>query len=51
MGVRFIRMPYYIGDLKRDPNLENYAYHHSLIVTIDPTIATMTLLSPTPITK
>ena len=20
----FIRVPYYIGDLKRDPNLENY---------------------------
>ena len=22
--VLFIRVPYYIGDLKRDPNLENY---------------------------
>ena len=24
--VLFIRVPYYIGDLKRDPNLENYPY-------------------------
>ena len=25
-GVLFIRVPYYIGDLKGDPNLENYPY-------------------------
>ena len=24
--VLFIRVPYYIGDLERDPNLENYPY-------------------------
>ena len=23
-GVLFIRVPYYVGDLKRDPGLENY---------------------------
>ena len=23
-GVLFIWVPYYVGDLKRDPNLENY---------------------------
>ena len=26
LGVLFARVPYYIGDLKRDPNLENYPY-------------------------
>ena len=26
MGVLFIRVPYYIGDPKRDPNLENYPH-------------------------
>ena len=25
--VRLIRVPYYIGDLKRDPNSENYPVH------------------------
>ena len=25
--VFFIRVPYHIGDLKRDPSLENYPYH------------------------
>ena len=25
-GVLFMRVPYYIGDPKRDPNLENYPY-------------------------
>ena len=25
-GVLVIRVPYYIGDPKRDPNLENYPY-------------------------
>ena len=25
-GVRFIRVPYYIGDLNRDPNVANYPY-------------------------
>ena len=24
--VLFVRVPYYIGDLKGDPNLENYPY-------------------------
>ena len=24
VGVLFIRVPYYIGDPKRDPDLENY---------------------------
>ena len=24
--VLFIRVPYYIGDMKRDPNSENYPY-------------------------
>ena len=24
--VLFIRMPYYLGDLKRDPNSENYPF-------------------------
>ena len=24
LGVLFIRVPYYTGDLERDPNLENY---------------------------
>ena len=24
MGILFIRVPYYIGDLNRDPDLENY---------------------------
>ena len=24
--VLFIRVPYYIGDLKTDPNLENYSF-------------------------
>ena len=28
-GVLFIRMPYYIGDLKRDPTLENYPFPFS----------------------
>ena len=28
MGVFFIRVPYYTGDLKRDPNLENYPHVH-----------------------
>ena len=27
LGVRFTRVPYYIGDPKRDPNLENYPIH------------------------
>ena len=26
LGVLFIRVPYYSGDLKRDPNLENDSY-------------------------
>ena len=26
LRVLFIRVPYYIGDLERDPNLENYPY-------------------------
>ena len=26
MGSCFVRVPCYIGDLKRDPNLENYPY-------------------------
>ena len=25
----FIRVPYYVGDPKRDPNLENYPYARS----------------------
>ena len=27
--VLFIRVPYYIGDQKRDPNLENYPYNYT----------------------
>ena len=27
--VLFIRVPYYLGDLKRDPNLDNYPYKSS----------------------
>ena len=26
LGPFLIRVPYYTGDLKRDPNLENYPY-------------------------
>ena len=26
LGVMFMRVPSHIGDLKRDPNLENYSY-------------------------
>ena len=26
LKVLFIRVPYYFGDLHRDPNLENYPY-------------------------
>ena len=26
LGFLFIRVPYYIGDLTRGPNLENYPY-------------------------
>ena len=28
LGVLFIRVPYYIGDLQQDPDLENYRYNH-----------------------
>ena len=26
LGSLFLRVPYYIGDLKRDPSLENHPY-------------------------
>ena len=36
--VLIIRVPYYIGDLKRDPDLENYPYagplHLNLLGTL-----------------
>ena len=32
LGVPFIRVPHYIGDLKRDPSVENYPYQYSSVV-------------------
>ena len=26
--VLFVRVPYYIGDLERDPNSENFPYYY-----------------------
>ena len=33
--VRFIRMPYYFGDLKRDPDLGNYPFSYLRETLID----------------
>ena len=32
MGVLFLRVPYYSGDLKRDPSLENYPSGHGSLL-------------------
>ena len=33
-GVLFVRVPYYMGDQKPDPNLENYPYEYTMIEPI-----------------